>query len=172
MLDITHAASPDSNRIFWLTAGDVKDKVTGIFIQFSDDRGEKWSAPLRVDQGNTSNADAQIPSIATNKDGVVGVTWFDRRNDPARKCYDLFFAASLDGGRTFQPEVRLSRKSSCPDMPGNKGAFQRWAYGGDYSGLTASSDGTFHALWTDGRAYVFQLRTAEVKVNAAGMVKK
>ena len=172
MLDITNAASPNPNRIFWLTAGDHKDKVVGIYIYSSDDRGEKWSDPVRVDQGNTSNADAQIPSIAANKDGVVGVTWFDRRNDPARKCYDLFFAASLDGGKTFQPEVRLSRKSSCPDTPRNKGAFQRWTYGGDYSGLTATSDGTFHALWTDSRADVFQLRTTEVKVNAAVMGKK
>jgi len=165
MLDITNAESPNPNRIFWLTTGDAKDKVIGIYIQSSDDRGEKWTDPLRVDQGNTNNADAQIPTIATNKDGVVGVTWFDRRNDPTGKCYDLFFAASLDGGKTFQPEVRVTSKSSCPDTPPNKGAVQRWSYGGDYNGLVAASDGTFQALWTDGRADVFQLRTAQIKVS-------
>jgi len=165
MLDITNAESPNPNRIFWLTTGDAKDKVIGIYIQSSDDRGEKWTDPLRVDQGNTNNADAQIPTIATNKDGVVGVTWFDRRNDPAGKCYDLFFAASLDGGKTFQPEVRVTSKSSCPDTPPNKSAVQRWSYGGDYNGLVAASDGTFQALWTDGRADVFQLRTAQIKVS-------
>ncbi len=103
--------------------------------------------------------------IAPKKGGVVGVTWFDRRNDPAGKCYDLFFAASLDGGKTFQPEVRVTSKSSCPDTPPNKGAVQRWSYGGDYNGLVAASDGTFQALWTDGRADVFQLRTAQIKVS-------
>ncbi len=172
MLDIINAESPNSNRIFWLTTGDAKDKVIGIYIQSSDDRGEKWTDPLRVDQGNTNNADAQIPTIATNKDGVVGVTWFDRRNDPTGKCYDLFFAASLDGGKTFQPEVRVSRKSSCPDTPRNKGAFQRWTYGGDYNGLVAAPDGTFHALWTDGREEVIQLRTAQIKVSALGASKE
>jgi hypothetical protein len=42
---------------------------------------------------------------------------------------------------------------------------QRWSYGGDYNGLVAASDGTFQALWTDGRADVFQLRTAQIKVS-------
>jgi hypothetical protein len=120
----------------------------------------------------TGNADAQIPSIAANKDGVLAVTWFDQRNDRAKKCYDLFFAASLDGGKTFQPEVRVSRKSSCPDTPRNKGAFQRWTYGGDYNGLVAAPDGTFHALWIDGREEVFQLRTVQVKVSALGASKE
>ncbi len=171
-LDITNAGSSNPNRIFWLTAGDHKDKVTGIYIQSSDDQGERWTDPIRLDQGNKDNADAQIPSITKNKDGVVGVTWFDRRLDPARKCYDLFFAASLDGGKTFQPEVRVSSKSTCPDTPRNKGALERWSYGGDYNGLAADSNGIFHALWTDSRGEVFQLRTATVKVSALGARKE
>jgi len=119
---------------------------------------------MRVDQGNTGNAEAQIPSIATNKDGVDGITWFDMRNDPSRKCYDLFFAASHGGGKTFQPEARVSRKSSCPDTPRNEGAFRRFAFGGDYRGLVATSGYSFQALWSDGRDEVYHLRTITIKV--------
>lgn len=167
MLAAAVAASPASERIFWLTGGDTKEKAPGVFIQLSDDRGETWNAPVRVDQGNAGDADAQIPSVAVNRDGVVAVTWFDKRHDAGGQCYDLFFAASLNGGKTFRPEVRVSGKSSCPDTPRNKGAMQRWKYGGDYKGLVAAPDGTFHAVWPDSRDGIFQLRTAQFKVTLA-----
>lgn len=170
-LAVSEPKSPSPDRLFWLTSGDTKDKVVGTYLQFSDDRGESWSDPVRVDQENTSNADAQIPSIAVSKDGMVGVTWFDMRNDPNRKCYDLFFAASLDGGKTFRPEVRVTDKSTCPDTPQNKGAFERFSYGGDYQGLIATPNGTFHALWSDSRDQVFRLRTAKIKVTGQEVQK-
>lgn len=171
-LAVSEPKSPNPDRLFWLTSGDHKDKVIGTYLQFTDDRGEKWSDPVRVDQGNTGNADAQIPSIAVNKDGVVGITWFDMRNDQNRKCYDLYFAVSLDGGKTFQPEVRVSRKSSCPDTPRNKGAFERFAFGGDYQGLVATSGGSFQALWSDSRDEVFHLRTTTIKVETKAVSQK
>src|SRR5262249_16522113 len=79
----------------------------GIYLDYSADRGEKWSDPIRVNQAQNEIA-RRIRTVAVNKDGVVAVTWYDRRNDATGKCWDIFLAASLDGGKTFLPEVRVS----------------------------------------------------------------
>ena len=59
------------DRLFWLC---IADKFNGVLIQRSDDRGESWSEPLRVNHSET--ADSFTPSIAVSKDGVIGVSWY------------------------------------------------------------------------------------------------
>jgi len=143
----------------------------GIYLDYSADRGEKWSDPIRVNQAQNEIA-RRIRTVAVNKDGVVAVTWYDRRNDATGKCWDIFLAASLDGGKTFLPEVRVSTAMSCPETPRNANAAQRWPAGGDYSGLTATSDGFFHVFWSDSRTGIYQLWTARAKVDAGAQKQK
>src|SRR3712207_588288 len=109
----------------------------------------------------------RTPSVAVNKDGVVGLTWYERRKEAGGECQHLYFTASLDGGKSFLPQVRVSAAPSCPDTPRNGQSAKRWPGGGDYSGLAASADGAFHALWSDSRDGIYQLRTARVQVDPA-----
>jgi hypothetical protein len=95
---------------------------------------------------------------------VIGVSWYEIHD---KSCFDVYFTASLDSGKTFLPEVRVSSATSCPDTPQNKGAFDpgtTFGAGGDYSGLAATSDGIFHLVWSDARTGIYQLRTASVAV--------
>jgi len=101
-----------------------------------------------------------------NKDGVIGVSWLDGRDDPTGRCYGVYFTASLDGGDTFLPPSRVSTTPSCPDPQRNGGSFDRWPRGGDYHGLAATSDGQFHVLWPDASGGVFQVTTARLEVRA------
>ena len=99
-----------------------------------------------------------------NREGVIGVSWYEIHD---KTCFDLYFTASLDSGETFLPEVRVSSATSCPDTPQDKGVFDggtTFGAGGDYSGLTATSDGRFHVVWSDARSGIYQLRTATVSV--------
>ena len=59
---------------------------------------------------------------------------------------------------------------SCPDTARNGRVATRWPEGGDYSGLAAAADGTFHVLWADSRDGIYRLWTAPVtvKTTAAG----
>jgi len=134
-----------------------------VYLLSSADHGEKWSNSLNVNQVQ-DDIKRRTPTVAVNKDGFVAVTWYDYRNDAAGKCWDIYLAASLDGGQTFPPEVRVSTTSSCPENPRNAGAAKRWPAGGDYSGLVATSDGLFHVLWSDSRTGIYQLWTAQVGV--------
>ena len=148
-----------NDRLFWLC---VTDKFNGVLVQRSDDRGESWSEPLRLNHSET--ADSFTPSIAVNKDSVIGVSWYEIHH---KSCFDVYFTASLDHGKTFLPEVRVSSATSCPDTPQDKGTFDAgttFGAGGDYSGLAATADGLFHVVWSDARSGIYQLRTATVSV--------
>jgi hypothetical protein len=144
-----------------------------IVLNYSPDGGETWTDPFRV---HTAPVDTAVlrstPAVAVNKNGVLGVAWIDGRIQTGKRCQELLFAASLDGGRTFLPEQRISSARSCPDSTVNGAAYNRWPTGGDYFGMAAAPDGQFHLLWADARAGVFQLWTAAVTVEGRAVERK
>lgn len=156
------SSQPTRDRLYLVCAN--RDRHA-VFVHHSADRGERWSEPVRADGAGGEVVFRRTPSIAVNKDGVVGVSWYERRREADRECQHLFFTASLDGGKTFLPAARVSTAASCPDTPRNGGSAKRWAAGGDYSGLAASPDGAFRVLWADSRGGIYQLWTARVGVN-------
>jgi len=126
-----------------------------------------------VSQGSGPSPYVRTPSLAVNRDGIVGIAWHDGRNGGARYrrefiCQEIYFTASLDGGNTFLPEVKVSAEKSCPMLPQNGEVGWRWPAGGDYMGLAATPDGDFVVLWADSRSEMYQLRTATLKVSALG----
>jgi hypothetical protein len=153
-----------------------------ILISHSADRGKTWSEPRTLEQGLDKGVKQWQPAIAVNKDGVVGVTWFDSREDKDGKKYHQYFAASVDGGDTFTKPSQISSEISDPNGRGNSqlapmvwvhegqislstiSAASRWGSGGDYMGLAADKDGAFHPFWSDARTGTFQVYTAKVSV--------
>ena len=162
-LAVDASAHPSRDRLYLVCTNRDRD---GVLVHHSADRGETWSAPARADSTDGDALFRRTPSITVNKDGVVGVTWYERRREADRECQHVHFSASLDGGKTFLPAARVSTAASCPDTPRNGGSAKRWAAGGDYSGLAASPDGDFHVLWADSRNGIYQLWTARVSVKA------
>ena len=139
---------------------------SGPYVMRSDDGGDRWSDPVHVPKTLPVDASGQraIASIAINRDGIVGVSWHDRGPDLSSKCWAVFAAFSGDGGETFTDAHKVSTKPSCPVAGDNGYAAENWNFGGDYSGLAAAADGTFHLLWPDSRGERYELRTAQVRV--------
>ena len=162
-LAVDASAHPSRDRLYLVCSNRERN---GVLVHHSAERGEKWSEPVRADSASGDVVFRRTPSIAVNKDGVLAVTWYERRREGARECQHLYFTASLDGGKTFLPEVRVSSAPSCPDTPRNGGSAKRWPAGGDYSGLAVAADGSFHALWSDSRNGIYQLWAAQVRVDA------
>jgi hypothetical protein len=166
--------------------GDARSGRSRLLFSYSSDRGRRWSVPRPVDPNAPAGAVQYQPAIAVNRDGVVGVTWFDTRHSDGRSMahgYDQYFAASVDGGESFEAPVRVSSVTSMPFGAGNMrfipytyrldvdsmrvvllSAANTWGSGGDYMGLAADTDGVFHPLWTDSREGTFQLFSARVTV--------
>ena len=163
-LAVDGSSGPSRDRLYLTCVN--RDRNT-IFVHHSSDRGERWSAPVPADSGAGEVIFRRTPSIAVNKDGMVAVTWYERRKEPAGECQHIYFTASRDGGKTFLPATRVSSAPSCPDTPRNGGSAKRWPAGGDYSGLAAAADGSFHVLWSDSRNGIYQIWTARVHVTGS-----
>jgi hypothetical protein len=84
-----------------------------VFFARSQDGGATWSDPIRVNDDTTSN-DQFFPDLAVNGAGTVEVFWYDRRTDPDNLKIAVWRATSLDGGRSFSPNVAVTRDAAFP----------------------------------------------------------
>jgi hypothetical protein len=152
---------PYRNRIYWLC---TRQNVPGVWLQYSDDVGATWSEKLRVDREGTSSA-AVAYAMAVNREGTIGVMWLSRK-DGSDPCSRLVFAASLDGGKSFLQPVQVPTEESCParDTRNSAAHAHRPRAGGDYNGLAAAADGSFHLVWADARDGIYRLRHATAVV--------
>ncbi|HTA25816.1 MAG TPA: sialidase family protein [Terriglobales bacterium] len=120
---------------------------TGTYMRVgvihSTDGGNTWSKPVPVASAQYTH-DQFFPWLSVSSTGLVGVSWLDRRNDPANIDYQAFAAISTDGGQSFQPNVQLTQKFSNPNNNGS--ADSRWM--GDYAGNTWDGP-DFVAAWMD-----------------------
>jgi hypothetical protein len=117
---------------------------TGTYLRVqvvrSTDGGTTWSKPVPVAPAS-DNHDQFLPWISVSPTGLVGVSWLDRRNDPANVNYQAFAAISRDGGRSFQPNVQLTTAFSDPGIGGERQM-------GEYTGNTWDGP-DFIAAWMD-----------------------
>jgi hypothetical protein len=154
-----------------------------VAVSWSADRGNSWSAPSHVADAAAAGAKQFQAAVTVNRDGIVGVTWYDTRGTSGDLAFDEYFAASLDGGVTFTEPFRVSSAQSRPLGGGNLtpspltfsglageirvafiSAANRWLAGGDYVGLAADAAGDFHPVWADARTGSYQLHTARLRV--------
>ena len=107
------AEGPTSGDIYLLCSVDPPgDDPLDIHFVRSADRGETWSAPVRVNDDDAGNQAWQwfgTMSVAPN--GRIDVVWNDTRNavdNPTPPTSELFYSFSNDGGVTWAPNVPVS----------------------------------------------------------------
>ncbi len=119
---------------------------TGTYMQVqvirSKDGGNTWSKPVPVAPA-TATHDQFFPWLSVSATGAVGVSWLDRRNDPANLSYQAFAAVSTDGGASFGTNWQLTTAFSNPNNDGSGGTYM-----GDYTGNTWVGS-TLYAAWMD-----------------------
>lgn len=175
---VDRSAGPFRDRLY-LVWTDFSGERPRVRLTSSADRGATWSEPREVVPGLPATASTFQPAVAVAPDGTLGVSWFDTRASSDGAAYEAWFAASLDGGVSFLPAVRLSSAPSRPLSDGNRQlspaswryvagtlrlnfttAASRFPQGGDYQGLAADRDGRFRLVWADARGGPYQLWTA------------
>jgi hypothetical protein len=107
----------------------------GIAMAHSADGGLTWSVPVQVNADH--NVPAFTPTIHVRADGVIGVTYYDLRNDtssPASLLTDCWLVTSSDGV-TFR-ESHLSGPFDLDLAPNSQGLFL-----GDYESLASTASG-------------------------------
>ncbi|HEU4470747.1 MAG TPA: hypothetical protein VFR58_06680 [Flavisolibacter sp.] len=159
-LAVDSSSGPYKDRLYYVCAGQNERE---IILSYSADKGEEWSKAL-IEAPSAKDRSRLTPQVAVNKNGVVAVAWMDKREDTTGNSFAPYIAASIDGGKTFSKPVRVADAPSRPkyDQMGPTG--RRWPTGGDYFGLTAVADGSFHLLWPDARGGSFELWSAAISV--------
>ena len=128
-----------------------------VFVRFSDNGGVTWSPEAEVSDEGAVTAYQFFPAISLAQDGMVGVSFYDTRDDqPAHEKTHRYISISVDGGVTWSANERLSTA-----QPDGSGLGDPNDYG-DYGGTDAGPTGRFHNIWTDSRPAA----NAEDTVNA------
>lgn len=181
-LAVDASNGPTRSRVY-LTDERPAGKAVGVYVLSSDDVGQTWSAPVRVDDGNRPTF-ANTPGIAVNSAGILGVSWYDRRNDPRNDCFQEYFSASPDGGITFLPNKDVRSTATCTDKRGNwqpnvtqsldraHASYDvtlatpgfRFANAGETQGIAALGADGFQIAWIDGESGVMQLAATRIGV--------
>jgi hypothetical protein len=182
--------SPYKDRLYVTYVENVDGRLQ-IRFAYSADKGKTWSTPVTINDDPTpakgaGPTDQILPAVAVNRDGVVMVSWYDRRETPDGSGWRIRATASLDGGETWSPSTIVSdkphaltakslfdlmpyegpAKAAGPGKPITLGiSLNDFLYaGGHTTGLVADADGVFHPVWIDNRTGVSQIWTAPVRV--------
>jgi hypothetical protein len=136
-----------------------------VAIARSDDDGQTWLSPVSLEAAGAGPC--YLSTAAVSSGGTVGVLWLQHeRYETNPRCYRPYFAASTDGGRSFATAVPVADSLSCPTRSmADDDFFTYRPRGGDYIGLAAAVDGSFHAAWSDARDGSFRTYTARIVVD-------
>ncbi len=118
-----------------------------VAMSVSRDGGDTWTTPARVNDG-PALVPAMTVSVAANRAGEIAVGYYSQRNaDLGATVVDYYINRSVDGGRSFEEGVRVTRKSFDASAAALAGGREFRIFMGDYVGLTGSVDG-FYAVFT------------------------
>lgn len=118
-----------------------------IFLITSDDQGNSWSQPLRVNSDSTIT-DQFMPSVTITPKGRVAISWYDRRNDPINNgLTDVYMAISQNGGDSFAENLRVTDTSwlFTPTL-----ASLPFGYQGEYNQISTQGE-DINLQWGDDR---------------------
>ena len=138
----------------WAANGIDKKLDYGMDIYFtrSTDGGATWATPIVVNDDRSGeigrgDADQFHPSIAVNNEGIISVSWYDRRDDPENVQTHYYITHSFDGGKTFVSDIPVSSQPADFSQIGS----QNLGFGiGEYV-QTVSSPHYAIPFWSDGR---------------------
>jgi hypothetical protein len=117
-----------------------------VYYRRSTDQGATWGTEIRLNDDATLT-DQFFPALAVSNTGVIGVSWYDRRNDPSgNTLYQYYWTTSSNGGVSFAPSEPVSDVAS----PVVLDPYLATCYHGDYDTSVANGS-TFYVQWSDDR---------------------
>jgi hypothetical protein len=148
-VDISNGSYSGNIYVTWTNIG-VPGVNTGsdidVYMIRSEDDGDTWSAPIRINQDPTGLGNEHyFPWITCDPEsGILSAIFYDDRNVGGSQC-EVYCANSFDGGETWE-DFKVSDVSFTPSaIPGLAGGYM-----GDYLSITARGS-LVYPVWTDNR---------------------
>lgn len=119
-----------------------------IYLVASHDGGETWDTPIIVNNDTKDVITSQfLPALTVNENGVVVVSWYDRRSDQNNIQTHYYVACSFNEGKTFVDQRAASSKETNFNFAG----IENNEFGvGEYNMVLASKNYAI-PVWADGR---------------------
>ena len=138
---VDRSDGPHRGRLY-VVWPDARFDVSDILLRYSDDRGDTWSDPVRVNDDAPSATSAQVlPFVVVDDAGRVQVTYQSLLRSVFSPLVATFLSTSTDGGASFGPSIQISDGAS---------VFFRTDFLGDYNQVVLGG-GQLHAVWADAR---------------------
>ncbi|SFK21526.1 hypothetical protein SAMN05216302_100224 [Nitrosomonas aestuarii] len=115
VIDVDRGGGPYSGSIYvvYVVKGPLGTYDYDIFLVRSGDNGQTWTPPIRLNDDNVG-ATQFLPWLDVDqKTGTVSVVWYDTRGDqPDNVKVRTYLTTSVDGGRTFSPNIAIADAES------------------------------------------------------------
>lgn len=132
---------------------DAREGDPDILLRCSTQERGGWSEARRLNDDSTGNGRRQyLPSLSMAPTGRLDVIFYDRRDDPLNVLNHVMYAFSIDEGKTFSENHRLTSdhfESRIGQQYGNVSAEGQFEFGARLGLLSAESGAL--AAWTDTR---------------------
>jgi hypothetical protein len=168
---IPHLAVDPGSALFkdrlYVVWSDFRSNRLEILFSYSSDKGRTWSTPVTINDDRPAadalknGPDNITPTVAVNKDGVVAVTWHDRRDFADNLGWNVRFRASLDGGETWTPSVKVN------DKPTAFGGTETWVAASGGGGGAAAGGRAADSLRSGGRVISLNARLSNANFTFA-----
>ncbi|HEX8679926.1 MAG TPA: sialidase family protein, partial [Chthoniobacterales bacterium] len=123
-----------------------------IFFSRSNDGGANWTTPMVISDNPTFSGVLNA-CLAASPDGeTITVAFYDNRNNPGiDTMVDVYLAQSLDGGASWQPNIRLTPISTDATLAPKTGLGYML---GDYLAIAEATSANVPAvpIWVDTRS--------------------
>lgn len=107
---VNQTAGENRGHVYMLCSVDPPgDDPMDVMFSRSTDRGQTWSAPVRVNDDSTTNGAWQwfgTMSVAPN--GRIDAIWNDTRDDPNNVFSSVYYAYSTDEGATWTTNTAMT----------------------------------------------------------------
>ena len=159
-------ADPNSDNLYAVWYGHPNPRAAlpaddrDVYLRVSHDSGRTWEDRVVVnDNSATPNAHALHPNLSVAPNGRLDIVWMDTRNSPIPPGtmtplpnvayvghHDVYYTYSLDQGRTFAPNIKITDRII-------DRRFGIWQGNADIHGPTGivSTDDTVYFTWQDSR---------------------
>jgi hypothetical protein len=101
---------PFAEEVYVVGLGAVSEgEDTGVALTRSTDGGHTWSPVVRINDDLPGSGACQwFPTMSVAPNGRLDAVWNDTRNSGQENISQVFYSSSVDGGRTWSPNVALT----------------------------------------------------------------
>jgi hypothetical protein len=134
---------PFNGRLYMVYTDETapENNDTNIMLRISNNNGTTWSPAVKLNDDVTTRSQFLPKLVVDRVTGHVAVIWYDSRNSAGNNTAEIWGTASLDGGATWLPNVKISAGVSTA-VGGSSFDY------GDYTGLDMHND-VFYPVWSD-----------------------